>query len=269
MKIITFIALILQLTFITCFAEVKFGTLSILDSEVLTKKMTPITDYISQALEEDIKLYIGRNYEDTMKKIANGSLDMGFIGPAPYVKIKDQVELVATLRSGVAPCFKSVIITSKSSDIHELSDLKGKSFAFGSPHSTLAFYVPAAILNNNGIIKTLKDYRFLNKHDRVAKNVIMGKYDAGAIKISVYETYKEYLRPIRYSKSYYDFAIVVRKGFDQTKKQKLKDAILELKDQKILDSLKKGSKGFVSIDESEYEPILDIIKTVDKLNLVK
>jgi phosphonate transport system substrate-binding protein len=246
-------------------ARINFGTLSIIDSSILAQRMVPATVYLSNCLHDKICLKLGRDYKEIMDKLVKGDLDIGFIGPAPYVKIKEHVELVATLASLGSPFFHSVIVIRKDSDITTLSGLAGKKFAFGSPHSTLSFYVPAHILHTHRVLSKLEDYNFLGKHDRVAKNVILGRYDAGGVKESVYFQYQNYLKILHKSEPLYDFVVVVRKHFDPTLKSLLETALIHLTDPSVLAAFKPGASGFIKGQESNYEEIAHIIKEIDQL----
>lgn len=98
-KILTVIVIIYQIFTLNAMSQIKFGSLSIIDPVVLAQRMAPITVYLSDCLHDRISLKLGRDYKETMDKLVKGDLDIGFIGPAPYVKIKDRVEIVATLVS--------------------------------------------------------------------------------------------------------------------------------------------------------------------------
>nr|WP_320191537.1 phosphate/phosphite/phosphonate ABC transporter substrate-binding protein [uncultured Desulfobacter sp.] len=265
LKILTIAFVIYQIFTSYAISQINFGTLSIIDPSVLAQRMAPITVYLSNYLDDQISLKLGRDYKETMNKLVKGDLDIGFIGPAPYVKIKDHVEIVATLVSQGIPFFHSVIVVRKDTDIANLFDLAGKKFAFGSPSSTLSFYVPAYILHTHKVLSELEDYNFLGKHDRVAKHVILGKYDAGGIKESVYFQYQNYLKILHKSDPFYDFVVVVRKDFDPRLKRLLETALLNLKDPSVLSAFKPGATGFIKGQESNYEDIALIIEAVDRL----
>lgn len=265
LKILTVTFTMYQIFMSYAISRINFGTLSIIDPSVLAQKMTPVRVYLSKCLHDDVFLELGRDYKETMDKLVTGDLDIGFIGPAPYVKIRDDVDIVATLVSHGNPFFYSVIVVRKDSEITTLSELAGKKFAFGSPCSTLSFYVPAHILHTHNMLSKLDDYNFLGKHDRVAKNVILGKYDAGGIKESVYLQYQSYLKILYKSDPFYDFAVVVRKKFDPSLKNRLETSLLNLKDPFVLGAFKPGATGFIKGQKSDYEDIARIIEEIDQL----
>ena len=264
-KILTAAAILYQIFSSNAMSQINFGAISIIDPAVLAQRMAPITNYLSNALDDRVQIKFGRNYKETMDKLAGGDLDIGFIGPVPYVKIKDHVSLVATLQTKGTPYFNGVIVVRKDSEITSISELAQKKFAFGSPYSTLSFYVPAHILHTQNVLSCLENYNFLGKHDRVAKNVILGKHDAGGIKESVYLEYQNYLKILYKSGPFHEFVVVVKKNFDPELKSRLETALLTLKDPDILGAFKPGATGFIKARKSDYEDIALIIEQVDRL----
>ena len=105
-------------------------------------------------------------------KFTDGTFDIGLIGPAPYIRAKsinpDALKIIVGIKNSEKSPFRSVIISKKGSKFLKYSDLKGKKFAFGSPESTLSYYVPKSMLINSNTIKELKYYDLLGRHDRVA-----------------------------------------------------------------------------------------------------
>ena len=84
--------------------------------------------------------------------------------------------------------------------IQKIEDIKGKKFAFGSRQSTLSFYMPCKMLIDAGVFDTLSSYQFLGKHDKVVRDVTLGGFDAGGVKIAIAEKNKEKVKIIAKSK---------------------------------------------------------------------
>lgn len=196
-----------------------FGAISTVEAHLMEKKLTPLIKYLEEKTQKKIIFKTGYNYEDTIHKFSNRSFDIGFIGPSPYIKSKrinpDALSILAELQNADNSAFKSHLITKKGSSIHSLKDLKDKSFAFGSPNSTLSYFIPMNILIEKETLNSLKNYTFLGRHDRVAQYVIMGKYDAGAVKKSVADRYAKYLQNIETSEVYPEFLMVANSKLNE------------------------------------------------------
>ena len=259
--------LVLILVSITLYSQpLSFGAISTVDKEIMKKKLSPLIQYISKTISKDLKFETGFDYADTIEKFRDGTYDFGFIGPSPYViatqNLDKHIKIIVGLDNNYHGTFYSVIIVKKGSDIHNLSDLQGKTFAFGSPQSTLSYFMPMHLLQKEGIDKKLSKFVFLGKHDRVAKYVIMGKYDAGAIKPSVAKKYAKYLDVIKKTKHVPDFVIVASATTPDSVVQKVREALLKPEAQKLAKFIKSSATGFRKRTESDYVELKKIMYKV-------
>ena len=245
-----------------------FGAITTVKPEIVRKHFTPLLKYLERELGMDVRFATGRDYDDTIDKFIDGTFDLGYIGPSPYVlatrKAPDALRVIAGIETNHKPTFQAAIVTRKESEINQLKDLRGKRFAFGSRRSTLSYYLPYYMLLKNGVIDQLAHYDILGRHDIVAKNVIMGRYDAGGIKMSVADTYARYLKKIAVSQPVTDFAIVVHRSMNPELAEKIRKLLFAIRDPKILHSIKKRMTGFGPRTDTDYNPLRTIMKTVDK-----
>lgn len=247
-------------------AEIRLGLISVENNELMIQKLQPFVNYLEKTLEKKVTIKTGYDYANSIEQITKGDVDISYLGPVPYVKAKmmnPDIRIIASLDNCLKDSFQSVIVVKKDSPIKKLSDLKNKKFAFGSPNSTLSYYVPRYMLAKENILGSLKRYDFLGRHDRVAQYIIMGKYDAGAIKTSVAQEYKEYLDIIAHSPSYEDFAIVASSQMDATLFKKIQNALLSIDNPVILNAFKKGLCGFKKSDDANYDEIRQIMHNVN------
>jgi phosphonate transport system substrate-binding protein len=245
-----------------------FGAITTIRPEIVKKHFQPLLDYLSEKLDKKVIFATGLNYDDTIDKFVKGIFDLGYIGPSPYIlatrKDKNALKLLAGVETNNEPYFYAIIVARKDSNISKLEDLAGKRFAFGSRRSTLSFYLPFYMLEKRGLIEKLKYYDILGRHDIVAKNVIMGNYDAGGIKESVANKYQRYLKRVAVSEPIVDFAIVAHRSMDSNLSKEIQKILFELKDKKILNSIKKGMTGFGPRKDSDYDKLREIMNIVDK-----
>jgi len=266
MKLITIIALLITANL---FASQKliFGAISTIEPELMKEHLSPIMKYIENATGKKVVFKTGYNYDNTIEKFANQEFDIGYIGPAPYVKAKkinpNAINILAKVKNSKKQPFQSVIISKRGSSISNLEDINNHSFAFGSPSSTLSYYVPMDILIRSNTIDKIKKYNFLGRHDKVAQYVIMGRYDVGAVKNSIAQKYSKYIQVIKRSEPLSDFVMVSSSSLDPELSKKIKNALLTLKDKKVLKSLKKSAIGFEMANDSDYDSLRTIIKNVE------
>ena len=155
--------------------------------------------------------------------------------------------------------FKGVICVQKDSPINNISELKGKRFAFGNEHSTIGRYLSQKYLLSHGIkAHDLAAYDYLGRHDKVGYAVAKGQFDAGALKESTFKKLVQKGQPLRVIASFDNVTKpwVAREGLDQKTQGALQRALLSIKDKKILQALKKD--GFATTSIEDYQIILQI-----------
>lgn len=254
----------------SCHAKtIIFGAITTENPVIVEEKFAPLLRYLETKTGEKIVFRTGRTYERTIESFVGGEYQFGWIGPAPYVTAtkfaNHGLRLLATPEHQKGHTSYGVIVVRKDSPITSLKQLQGKKFAFGSPESTLSYFLPASLLQKSGIFSTL-DYSFLQRHDKVAKYVIIGKYDAGAVKSSIAKEYGQYLKVIAKTEAAPDFAFVATKSCNKALFEKLERALLELKDPKILESTGKETVRLIRIEDKEFDNLRKYMKEVAEKN---
>ncbi len=249
----------------------SFGVISTVDKNIMKKNLTPLMNYISKTISKDLKFESGFDYIDTIENFRSGKYDLGYIGPSPYViatsNIKNPIKIIAGLNNKHGGHFHSVIIVKKGSNVKCLADLEGKTFAFGSPQSTLSYFMPMDLLQKNYIDDKISNFVFLGQHDRVAKYIIMGKYHAGAIKESVAKKYKRYIDIIKTTDEVPDFVIVASAKMPNSLVKKIQEALLKPEAQKLASYIKPSATGFKLRKHNDYNELKRIMLKVDPNSL--
>jgi phosphonate transport system substrate-binding protein len=146
---------------------------------------TPFLQYLEKATGRRFRIKFTQKYEDTVKNLGTGVTDFAAIGPLSFV-IGEQEYGIRYLVSGVNsdgdPQYHSVIFSRPDSLLKDLSDLRGKCFAFGSEISTQGHLIPRKMLEDEGItLNDLGEYIFTGSHVNAVKAVLNGACDAGGI----------------------------------------------------------------------------------------
>jgi phosphonate transport system substrate-binding protein len=264
-------ALVLTLLIITsqliASQKLVFGAISTIEPHLMQVKLEPLMKEIEKACGKKLVFKTGYDYSDTINKFADGTFDIGLIGPAPYIKTQNinpnALIILAGIKNSNENPFRSVIVSKKGSKFKKYTDLKDTNFAFGSPNSTLSYYVPRYMLENSQTINKIKRYHFLGRHDRVAKYVIMGKFAAGAIKQSIANKYSKYLQVIATSEAIPGFMIVANKKLDKKLILKIQNLLLNFKNISAIKKIKKTATGFEARKDKDYDKLRKIMKEVD------
>lgn len=244
-----------------------------LPSTELIDRFTPLANYLSIKIEKSVVIDISKDYKDHIDKVGKDKLDIAFMGPVSYVKMVQRYgkkPILCRLEVDGKPTFRGAIVVPKGSKIKSLTDLKGKRVAFVEPESTMGYIVPLYMLLNAGVkLRDLSDYKFLYNHHNVALSVLAGDFDAGAIKEDVfYEYEKRGLVALSWSPSISEHLFVARMGIPKETINRLRDVLVQLKDDKeglgIIKKIQGNLTGFVSATERDYENLRIIYRRLQK-----
>lgn len=241
-----------------------FGIHPYLPPSEIKIRFQPLADHLGKVLEQPLEIRIGRNYEEQIQAVGTNQVDIAFMGPAQYVKLRDAYgprPLLARLEVNGKPELFGAVIVRADSPLHALTDLKGRSFAFGDPDSTMSHIVPEAMLADAGIpLPDLGEYKFLGAHKNVVFGVLSGDFDAGAVKMEVFDEYADRgLRLLVKSPAISEHLLVTRADLPTAQVDKLRQALLNLKNlpegRRILQSITKNMTAFVPVDDSDYDSL--------------
>ena len=233
----------------------------------LQKMFKPLLNNLEKQLGNKIIFRTSTSYDKVIDLYKQGKADFGYLGPAGYVAAADSVvvkPMVRILSNGTGT-FRGVIVVKKDSGIKSIKELKGGRFAFGDHTSTLSHFVPHyMLLQENVSLDKLSKYAFTGKHDNVAKGVLLGLFDAGGLKPAVASKYLDKgLRILATSESISEHLFVASKSLDKSMQDKIKKALLKT-DLSALQSIKKNITGLELVNDSDYDNLRKIIKTVNK-----
>ncbi len=239
-----------------------FGIVPLESALVMKKKFEPLINYLNKSLKLNYSSLIAVTYEDSIEELGTNKVSFAYMTPSTYIEArkKYKVEPLAYAIKNGSPTYRSVFVAPINSSINSLQDLNSKKIAFGSKMSTGSSLIPKAMLKAAGIeLISLAAYDYLGSHDNVANAVIEGEYDAGALMDSAAEDFKDSLKIIAYSDPIPQFPICAASGVDEDLKLKIKDAILNIKDRAILQSIDRDYTAFIEANNSDFEPIKKLL----------
>lgn len=235
----------------------------------LQRKFKPLGDYLKKETGLDVQFTPVTDYAAVVEGLANSKIDLAWLGGFTFVQAKLRTH------GGVTPIvqraedekFTSKFIVPADSPAKSLADLKGKTFAFGSPSSTSGHLMPRFFLMRDGINpdKDFKTVAFSGAHDATVAFVAAGRADAGVLNASVWIKLLETgnpnatkVRVLATTPPFYDYNWTARPGLDAALARKLGDAFLKLDPanpgHKEILALQRASK-FIPTQVSNYDGI--------------
>jgi phosphate/phosphite/phosphonate ABC transporter binding protein len=239
----------------------RLGIIPLESPAVMFRRFTPLAEYLGRRLGRKIDLKVAVDFQGAVADIGQGMTQVCYMTPSTYVEAHEKYGvrvLVKAMREG-RPFQHSVIVVRNDSTIQSVEDIKGRSFAFGDPHSTSSHIVPRGMLLAAGVdLKDLQYYNYLGHHDDVARAVVGGDFDAGGIMESTaYRFRDEGLRFVKFSEDIPEFNICASPQLDEEFSAALKDALCAITAETpegaaILKSMNPGYTGFVEAADEDY-----------------
>jgi phosphonate transport system substrate-binding protein len=248
-----------------------FGVHPYLPVAELQQRFAPLTRYLGEETGREVVLRIAKDYAEHLQQTGRDSLDIAFLGPAPYVELVaayGKRPLLTRLEIQGKPFFRGYVIVRQDSPLTGLGDLRGRRFAFGDPGSTMSHLVPRYMLQRAGVaLDELFEYRFLGSHANVALGVLTGDFDAGAVKQEVYDQYAPRgLKPLAESPPISEHLFVASRKLPLDTLSALCGALLRLpgdpRGKAILTAIKPGVTGLAPVSDSDYDELRAILRAV-------
>ncbi|MGA2193316.1 MAG: phosphate/phosphite/phosphonate ABC transporter substrate-binding protein, partial [Nitrospirota bacterium] len=249
----------------------KIGVTPLEEPNAMKRRFRPLAQYLEERLNVKVEIVPGNDMAAAVNDLGMGNVDISFLGPTTYIEARHKygVEAMAKTIGKGQPFTRSAIVTREDSDINSVSEMVGRTFAFGSEKSTSSHLMPRAIMAEQGIkLHDLKEYKYLGRHDAVAKAVLAGEFDAGGVMETVARQYlPKGLKVIHLSDNIANFNFSAGKNINGPTKEKIKEALLALKpdnpgQEAILRSIDSDCAGFMTVKDAEYISVRKMVKSI-------
>ncbi|MDO9529415.1 MAG: phosphate/phosphite/phosphonate ABC transporter substrate-binding protein [Syntrophales bacterium] len=222
-------------------------------------------DYLEKETGLDFDLLFSKDYKETIDNIGTGKAQFAIIGGLSYLKAEHDYGvrmLVKGLDEKGKGNYRAAIIVKKTSPLNQLSQLKGRTFAFGSKYSTQGHLIPRYMLEREGISLTdLKKHLFVGSHWACAKAVIRGDVSAGGVqdRLALDLEKQGDVKILAISDYYSRSGIAVNKDVAEETASKVKTALLQFeplgKDKEGLINWSKTEMpgGFTAVQPGDYD----------------
>jgi phosphonate transport system substrate-binding protein len=244
------------------------------DSRAMIANSQKMMDMLSKALGIPVQPFVAADYNGVIEALRSKRLDVAYLGPFSYVMGTTVAPIeafaVAETKKAGRTSYHALVIARKDSGIKNVSDLKGKTFAFVDPTSTSGHLFPKAGLTKAGL-NTEKDFSrviFSGSHDSNAVAVQNGKIDAVAIADRILDAAiskglarREDLIEVWRSDPIPESPTVWRTDLDPALKKRIQAAFLEVKD--IPWSDQGMLNGFHPTNDKAYDIIRETAKILN------
>ncbi|WP_072682415.1 putative selenate ABC transporter substrate-binding protein [Arcobacter sp. LA11] len=252
------------------------------DETKLKERFSLLSTYLTKELGVDVKFVPVKSYSASIAAFRNNQVQLAWFGGLSGVKARLIVPGSVAIAQGVEdPNFHSFLIAHSSTGLEKSKSIpkgiEGKTFTFGSKGSTSGRLMPQYFIQkefNKSPNEIFKKVGFSGNHSKTVALVQSGAYEVGAVN---YKVWKKELKAgkidpskvkiIYQTPGYPDYNFTARgdidKQFGKGFTAKLQKAILNIKDEKILNAFPRS--GFIKATNEDFAPVLD---TARELGLV-
>jgi len=267
-----FLSILLFYSSVACAAdnkkEVLFGSVAMDIPAVMYKRLSPLTEYLSQAIGQPVSLKLSPDMPAAIDDTANGRVDLAYLTPVAYLKAhaKGGARLVVKTVTNGKGSFRLMIVVKQDSPIRSVQDLVGKSFAFGDKAALLQ---RAVVVGSGMPLEQFGEYKFIGHYDNIVRAVMNGDFDAGILKdIMAYKWNGKGIRILYSSPELPPYNITASKNVDDALLAQLREAFLSLDEKNpahvpIIKAVDKKYDGFAPTSDAEYDIVRELIKPFD------
>lgn len=255
------------------------------DETKLVERFRGVADYLSEQLDVDVRYVPVKSYAAAISAFRNNQVQLAWFGGLSGVQARRLVSGSEAIAQGVEDeAFQTYFIANTNTKIEpadKLSDLKsqlkGKTFTFGSKGSTSGRLMPEFYVRDTFDAKpedVFSRVGFSGNHTRTLRLVEAGTYDVGALNFKVWDKElgdrnvdTDAVQIIWKTPTYPDYQWTIRgdvnKRFGDGFKQRVTEALLNLNDPELLESFPRS--GFIPASNDDYEPIR---KTAEEIGIL-
>lgn len=247
------------------------GFLPFMRATEIHRAFAPLMEYVTVASGHPIRIETTENYLALIQAIGEGRVDLAYLGPASYIQVvasHGPVPVLAQLETNGRNRLRGVIITRQDSPLQRVEELAGKRLAFSDPYSTMGHLIPRLLLLQAGIAPyQTKEIKHIANHQNVILGVLAGRFDAGAVKESVFHRYeKRGLKALAWTPPVAPYLFVSRRGLPDTTVEALRAAFLQVRDDKygqlILRAVDPSLTGLVAGQDEDYDELRAMLHTL-------
>lgn len=238
-----------------------------------------LVEYLRQATGLPIRQVFPNTFDEHMKMVAQGEIDISFSNPFAYIKLADGGArcFARSLEATGRPEFRGQIICrSDNHAIKTLADCRGKRWIAVDPHSAGGFLFALGHFYDMGLKR--RDFAEIafapgpgGKQENVVLSVLAGKYDFGSIREGTLDVLKgridpDQIRILARTEAYPGWLFAARKGLDEGVVARIAQAMFALNPENpeqaaILEAA--GLKRIIPARDQDFNPVRDLVRKLE------
>lgn len=258
----------------------RVGILPDESEQALRKRYGSFLTYLSAKTGIDVRLVLPSDYADLVRLFRDREVELAYFGGLTFVQAHVLFDAVPLVMRDVDTRFTSWFLVKDGEAAQELTDFKGKSFAFGSRLSTSGHLMPRHFMQTQMQIypeQFFSRVHYSGAHDKTAYLVRDGVVDLGVANSEIIKNMLQDgrlktndLRVLWETPPYNDYVWAVHGQLNADVKTQLRNAFLELSAEdaaqgKILKRM--DTEGFLPAGDRDFLLLEHIAGTLGLLDL--
>jgi len=171
----------------------RFASLVLEDREAVIREFSPLLKWMEKGLNRPVRIVLHENYDDILDAFARRQVDLAYLGPLPYVRLRDRypvAEPLITFNEADGSATYRCVLAAFRGDAIRLSGLRNRVIGLTQPLSTCGpLSVDALLRKQAGFGLEQTRQQVLGSHQNVAQAIVGGDVAAGGLKESIAKKY--------------------------------------------------------------------------------
>lgn len=263
MKILFLSILIISIFSRTLFAEQQktlyFAPLPMKNEKKVIEEFFPLIEYMEKSLALKIKFNYKKDYNDILKGFMDGSIDMAYLGPLPYVVLKSEYSYIKPIvffnQKNGTTSYRCAI--SKFS-LDKFDPKKPFKVALTQPLSTCGYYITHKLLKEKfGILLENEKYDYKMSHTNALTSVMREEFLLAGSSLEIAKKFESLgMEVIAQSELLPAFAMVINtKTVSAQEIKKIRETLLSIPPSNYKKMGVRVEYGLSPVDETLYKSI--------------
>jgi phosphonate transport system substrate-binding protein len=250
--------------------KLHFGIPPIYSDVTIKQGFTPVMKHLSRFIGTPVELVVSESYESLVEDLKSGKVQFAILGPALYVqatKTYPKLKYLATTQTTKfgqkRAYYYGHIIVNKDSDMKNISDLKGKGFAYVSEHSTSGYRFPRLFFTKRNINpdEYFDHVVFAGSHSNVTDMIAQHELEVGVTyDINLWDAERKHgklFRTIAKIGPIVDLALVANHRVSDNLTTSIVDALTSIPEEYLSSNF--PYTGVTVLSDSNYDLVRDVI----------
>lgn len=252
-------------------APISFGIFPRWNAQITVRNFTPLGELLSRELGRPVRIETDKDFNSFMHRVYAREFDIVHLNQSQYIYAHSKAgyRVIAKTCDDPTCTIRAIIVVRRDSEYTKVSDLKGKTIAFGDPGAMVSYILARSVLSDArlepGQYKTI----FTKNPPNALLAVYNGEADAAGVGTSVFQQPEiirridtGQLRTLAQSRPIPHLPVAVRGDLDDRLARRIQRLLTDLprlpEGQQILGKI--GIERFEAADDGQYASVKKMVE---------